>query len=629
METGYYISAYVHIDPLANLEQIQVRHDQTVALWYLNNGNLTLVHYWELERLTGLKKHNVSFYDSGHFQEILCKLLAEYHLALDDVKEIWGVPQFMKENGMSGRIEGIYYHNTAHIYSVLLKDTERFNKDNFLILAVDGGPDVILDKKNDKPFCACYSKEGNILAWEPIASPAPLWSIASALFNLEEGTLMALMSGCNCCPEGMDVKDYWVDSMRSALYAKRDLEQLAGEVFSIAFNEENKRKFGYDERFTEQENCISMFMKLIQKISNRIMEKNIEILIDKLRIDVSNTYLSVVGGYALNCPSNSYLVNKYRFKAFYEIPCVSDTGIALGYGLGEFYARNRKIRFCLKNAFWGNGISIIDMDKAVGSYVERVETADEVIFAEDLEKGPLVWVCGRSEVGPRALGHRSILADPRNHESKRRLNEIKKRQWWRPVAPIILKECIGDWFINGEESEYMLRTFFVLPDKKDLVPAVLHLDNSARVQTITKEGDYFLYKCIQKFYQVTGVPMVCNTSLNDKGEPIIDTLEGVFEFAKKKGLSVVYVNGVRIQLKEGDNFMREASLSTRRIDYAAYTKTLDKEAERNRLNPYHVSHDGLEMYYARMYSAYKYSLLEEQTVKTIKKLRHLQDVILS
>ena len=73
-------------------------------------------------------------------------------------------------------------------------------------------------------------------------------------------------------------------------------------------------------------------------------------------------------------------------------------------------------------------------------------------------------------------------------------NEIKKRQWWRPVAPIILKECIGDWFINGEESEYMLRTFFVLPDKKDLVPAVLHLDNSARVQTIAKEGDYFLYK---------------------------------------------------------------------------------------------------------------------------------------
>lgn len=125
-------------------------------------------------------------------------------------------------------------------------------------------------------------------------------------------------------------------------------------------------------------------------------------------------------------------------------------------------------------------------------------------------------------------------------------------------------------------------------------------------------------------------PLWCaNTSLNVKGEPIIDTLEGVFEFAKKKGLSVVYVNGVRIQLKEGDNFMREASLSTRRIDYAAYTKTLDKEAERNRLNPYHVSHDGLEMYYARMYSAYKYSLLEEQTVKTIKKLRHLQDVILS
>ncbi|MDX3234088.1 carbamoyltransferase C-terminal domain-containing protein, partial [Streptomyces sp. ME19-01-6] len=146
-------------------------------------------------------------------------------------------------------------------------------------------------------------------------------------------------------------------------------------------------------------------------------------------------------------------------------------------------------------------------------FIADVTPADARMVVEDLRAGPVVWVDGRAELGPRALGHRSILADPRTVESKDELNRIKQREWWRPVAPMIREEDFGDWFEAPRTSPYMLETFLVRRDRAELVPAIAHLDRSARVQTVNREQNPFIHDVLSAFVEATGVPILCNTSL--------------------------------------------------------------------------------------------------------------------
>lgn len=624
MKSGYYLSAYIHIDKLAHLEKVQVRHDQNIALWFLKNQSVELVHYWELERLTGIKKHNLSFYDCKHFEEVLNQLLFEYNISINDLVEIWGVPQYSAYNEPIGKVKGFSYHSTAHAYSVLLSNTNHFHNNNILVLAVDGGPDNVFDKEGDASFCACYANHGEIVEWISIASPAPLWSYAKNTFNLEEGSLMALMSACDCRWDDFPIALIEIRSLQSTYSAVRYLEHIRETIFSLQISDENKIQYRYDDRFTDKENRISMFMKIVSKVSDKIMCGNLNMIIQKLKINPLDTYLAIVGGYALNCPSNSYLLKKYHFKGFYDIPCVNDAGISLGYGLGEFYVRKPDIQFEFQNAFYGNKITFDEKTRcATSEYIESVSRADAETFAKDLREEVIIWLEDRCEIGPRALGHRSILADPTREQNKETLNKIKQRQWWRPVAPIILEEKITEWFEDSSVSNYMLKTFAVIPKEEERIKAVLHLDKSARVQTInSKQG--FLYECVKAFYLLTDVPIVCNTSLNDKGEPIIDTFYGALMFAMKKDIRIIYINHFRVVLNKKK---RELPFEDERyIDFGLYTCKLIKENVLRELNPYNVSSMALGIYYNNKKLYEKINLLDVKNVRLLERLERVQKI---
>ena len=134
------------------------------------------------------------------------------------------------------------------------------------------------------------------------------------------------------------------------------------------------------------------------------------------------------------------------------------------------------------------------------------------------------------------------------------INNIKQRQWWRPVAPVVLLEDINEWFENGRESPFMLATFKVRENYASQIPAVTHNDLSARVQTVTKQENTDLYELISAFKHKTGIPILCNTSLNDRGEPIINTADQAINFALRKKIGIVYINKKRISLKCFDKF---------------------------------------------------------------------------
>lgn len=173
---------------------------------------------------------------------------------------------------------------------------------------------------------------------------------------------------------------------------------------------------------------------------------------------------------------------------------------------------------------------------------DRIDAAEDAgrMVAQDKV---IAWFEGRSEIGPRALGHRSIICDPRQAANWRRVNEIKKREVWRPFAPAVLREKAGAWFDGGPAlSPHMLFTSTV---RGDGLPAITHVDRSARVQTVGPECGGFR-RLIEVFDRETGTPVVMNTSFNGPGEPIVETPEHAVDFLLNTGIDAVYVDGVKL-----------------------------------------------------------------------------------
>ncbi|MEU6315917.1 carbamoyltransferase C-terminal domain-containing protein, partial [Streptomyces sp. NPDC047014] len=270
-------------------------------------------------------------------------------------------------------------------------------------------------------------------------------------------------------------------------------------------------------------------------------------------VRTQDAYLSVSGGFALNVQANTRLLERYGFRGLLTPACANDSGVALGLGLLGLWTTGALDTADLRitTAYQGNDLHPAETDEALTAFAPFIEDITDfhpATFAEDLTDSVLVWADGPAEMGPRALGHRSLLGDPRSEKVKDLLNDYKQRQWWRPVAPIVLTEHTGDWFEQDRPSPYMLEAARVRPEAKDRIPAVLHLDGTARHQTLSAPDNPLLYRAIQAFHEATGVPIVCNTSLNDKGEPIADTAAQCLNFAVRKGIRTVYLAGRRIRL---------------------------------------------------------------------------------
>jgi carbamoyltransferase len=180
----------------------------------------------------------------------------------------------------------------------------------------------------------------------------------------------------------------------------------------------------------------------------------------------------------------------------------------------------------MEHAYWGPSYGDEEIEKflkwtkAPYRRLENVTTETAAILAQDKIIG---WYQGRMEFGPRALGSRSILASPISAGMQSRLNEIKDREDFRPVAPVVLEEQAGAWFDNAIFSPFMLFVYNILPDKAGKIPAVRHVDGTARIQTINRSQHPAYYDLLKEFYNITGVPVLVNTSFNTRGEPVVCT----------------------------------------------------------------------------------------------------------
>ena len=235
--------------------------------------------------------------------------------------------------------------------------------------------------------------------------------------------------------------------------------------------------------------------------------------------------LCIAGGVALNCKANGLIANSDFIDNIFVQPAASDEGASLGASFYPYLLFDKKLpKFELKHLYLGPSYEneVEDILKKYKLPYEKLINPEKII-PELLLDGKIIGLFkGRMEFGPRSLGARSILADPRKEEMKDKVNNsVKYREWWRPFVPSILEEFYFDYLDAKFLSPFMILSFPVKSDKREKIKAVVHIDGSARPQSVNKNVNPFYYNIINEFYKKTGVPAVLNTSFNLKGEPIV------------------------------------------------------------------------------------------------------------
>ncbi len=245
--------------------------------------------------------------------------------------------------------------------------------------------------------------------------------------------------------------------------------------------------------------------------------------------------IALSGGCIQNSLANGKIYDKTPFEEVYIPPATYDAGGAIGAAFYLFHQIMDKARsFVMDSAYWGPSYTNDKIEEALNknNIAYKKLNDDELLkkVARDIAGGKIVgWFQGRTEIGPRALGNRSILADPRNKEMKDILNlRIKRREDFRPFAPSILEEDLEEWFETDKPVPFMEKVYKVKKDKRDSLPAVCHVDGTGRVQTVNSKSNNEYYDLIKKFKEITGIPIVLNTSFNEN-EPIVNTPEDAVE----------------------------------------------------------------------------------------------------
>lgn len=322
----------------------------------------------------------------------------------------------------------------------------------------------------------------------------------------------------------IDVKDDGSFKLNMKYFVYDRALRMTGKKF--------EQLFGQPRR--EPESPLTQFHKdvaaSLQKVTDEIVVK----LTNHIYNETKMVNLCMAGGVALNCVANSKILQKAPFKDIFIQPAASDAGGAIGVALyihNTLLGNERMHRW--SHAFLGPEYS----DAEIAEYLDEIGINYESLDRSELlqrtaqfiaQQNVIGWFQGRMEFGPRALGSRSILADARNPENWQRVNlKIKFRESFRPFAPTVLEERMTDYFEFDRASPSMLFVAQVREDKRN-VPAITHVDGSARLQTIRREDHALFYDLIKEFERQTGCPLVINTSFNVRGEPIVCTPQDAF-----------------------------------------------------------------------------------------------------
>ena len=289
----------------------------------------------------------------------------------------------------------------------------------------------------------------------------------------------------------------------------------------------------------------------------RVLEETVLEIAHWLRTATGLPHLAMAGGVALNCVMNGFLRDARVFDEIWVQPAAGDAGTALGAALWiDREARggaDAPRAFWMEHAYLGPAYSEPEIEGALAHAHATYARPDDLpgLVADRLADDRIVgWFQGRMEFGPRALGSRSILASPLHAQMQRRLNELKDREDFRPVAPAVLEEAAGEWFEDCANSPFMLFVHRVPPERRSRIPAACHADGTARVQTVSRLHNPLYHDTIAAFAERAGVPVVINTSFNTRGKPIVCTPRDALECFFTSPLDVLAIGPYVVEKAE-------------------------------------------------------------------------------
>ena len=364
-----------------------------------------------------------------------------------------------------------------------------------------------------------YGDEGKVMGLAPYGNPSACLKAMRDILQTDDGLFTLNLDYFTHDKEGVDMT--WDDG--SPTIGRIYSDKLV-ETFGPA-REPNGEITGH------YEDVAAAMQKRLEDVYLHI--------VTHLQETTGMTNLCLAGGVALNAVANGRIRPETGFDGLYVQPAAGDSGTALG---AAYYVWNQELgrprSFVMTHAYTGPRYSDEELASAFREAgLEATRLEDDALFvsvAERIAAGDVVgWFQGRMEFGPRALGHRSIVADPRRSDMKDVLNaRIKHREAFRPFAPSILADAAGDWFDQDYTSPFMVLVYKTKPDKREKIPAVNHVDDTGRVQTVERDVEPRYYRLIEEFGKLTGVPIVLNTSFNEN-EPIVRTpAEAVDTFRK-------------------------------------------------------------------------------------------------
>jgi len=301
-----------------------------------------------------------------------------------------------------------------------------------------------------------------------------------------------------------------------------------GDLFSV---EEMEELLGPRRKVSEP---LSSHHHDIAHSAQAMYEEAFFHIIGRLSDRYNVTDITLAGGCAANSVANGKVRRRTKFKRVYVQAAAGDAGGAIGAAFSVWHAQGGERRFVMDHAYWGPGYSQPEIDAVVAEHRTAVDNANCNIeqIAEESElcrrtaqavaDGKVIgWFQGRMEWGPRALGNRSIICDPRRGDMKQILNaKIKRRESFRPFAPSVLSEAVPEWFEEDDAVPFMMQVFQIREDKRHRIPAVTHVDGSGRLQTVAPGANPLYHRLIREFEKITNVPMVLNTSFNEN-EPVV------------------------------------------------------------------------------------------------------------
>ena len=380
-----------------------------------------------------------------------------------------------------------------------------------------------------------YGDEYKLMGLSSYGKPKYLNEISQIIFKTPKGFKLNLKYFNH-----HKKKIFYVNSKGQYVY-----ENLYSDELRKLLGEERSKKEKIEQKHLD-------LAKSVQTTYEQILFHLLDIIYEKYKVDS----LTISGGCAMNSLANGKIKKNSKFKKIYISPNPGDAGGSIGSAsliLNQKYNYNLAINnySYLGPEFNNNEISKIINNKKLSEKfeIDYLEYPDLYsLTAKNIANEKIIgWFQGKTEWGPRALGNRSILADPRNNKIKDILNlKIKRRESFRPFAPSILRECVSEWFEEDTDVPYMSEVYMIKENKKEIIPGVVHIDGSGRLQTVTEKQNIHYYNLIKKFFDLTKVPILLNTSFNEN-EPIVNNPIEAIECYERTNMDILVIGNWVIQ----------------------------------------------------------------------------------